>query len=281
LAGGPRDLPARQRTLRDTIRWSYDLLGEKEQRLFRRLSVFVGGCTLSAVEAVAGSTDEMDFLDGVASLVDKNLLRRVEQEDGEVRLAMLETIREYVLERLLESGEREAVRRAHAGYYLALAEEAEPGLTTAEQMRWLDLLEREHNNLRAALRWSVDSEDVETTMRLGGALWRFWYVRGHLREGRRWLEQALSLGGEDPFLRARLLGGGGELSHSLGDLDRAQDLREEALAVSSQLGDEAQIADALNGLAFVIRRKGEFARARHASGGPRTVPEARACYELD
>jgi DNA-binding CsgD family transcriptional regulator/tetratricopeptide (TPR) repeat protein len=175
---------------------------------------------------------------------------------------MLETIREYALERLLESGERKAVRRAHAGYYLALAEEAEPGLTTAEQMRGLDLLERDHNNLRAALHWSVDSEDVKTTMRLGGALWRFWYVRGHLREGRRWLEQALSLGGKDPFLRAGVLCGRGELSHSLGDLDRAQELREEALAVSSQLGDEAQIADALNGLAFVIRRKGEFARAR-------------------
>ena len=263
LTGGPRDLPARQRTLRDTLRWSYDLLGEAERRLFRRFSVFVGGCTLPAVEAVADALGgATEVLDGVISLVDKNLLRRVEREDGEVRLAMLETIREYALERLAESDEEQAVRRAHADYYLALAEEAEPGLTTAEQMRWLDLLEREHNNFRTALRWSLRSEDVERTLRFGGALWRFWYVRGHLSEGKKWLEEALALDGGDPSLRAKVLGGAGELSHSLGDLNRAQELRAEALAVSSQLGDEAQIAAALNGLAFVIRRKGEFARAR-------------------
>jgi predicted ATPase/DNA-binding SARP family transcriptional activator len=263
LVGGPRDLPDRQRTLGDTILWSYDLLDGKEQRLFRRLSVFVGGCTLPAVEAVGGLADgAMEALDGVTSLIDKNLLRRVEQQDGEVRLAMLETIREYALERLLQSDEEQAVRRAHAAYYLALAEEAEPRLTTAEQMPWLDFLEREHNNLRAALRWSLQSEDTQTTLRLAGALWRFWYVRGHLSEGMRWLEQALDLDGGEPSLRARVLGGGGELAHSQGDLDRAQELREEALAMSSQLGDEAQIAAALNGLAFVIRRRGEFARAR-------------------
>jgi hypothetical protein len=122
---------------------------------------------------------------------------------------MLETIREYALERLVESDEEEDVRRAHAGYYLALAEEAEPNLATAEQMRWLDRLEREHNNLRAALRFSLQSEDVKSTLRLGGALWRFWYVRGHLSEGRRWLEQALALGGGEPSLRARVLGGAG------------------------------------------------------------------------
>jgi predicted ATPase/DNA-binding SARP family transcriptional activator len=263
LAGGARDLPARQRTLGDAIRWSYELLGGAEQRLFRRLSAFVGGCTLPAVEAVLGPADGgTEVLDGVASLVDKNLLRRTEQADEEIRLAMLETIREYALERLVESDEEEDVRRAHAGYYLALAEEAEPNLATAEQMRWLDQLEREHNNLRAALRFSLQSEDVKSTLRLGGALWRFWYVRGHLSEGRRWLEQALALGGGEPSLRARVLGGAGELSHSLGDLDRAQELREEALSVASRLGDEAQIAVALNGLAFVIRRRGEFARAR-------------------
>jgi predicted ATPase/DNA-binding CsgD family transcriptional regulator len=263
LAGGPRDLPARQRTLGDTIRWSYDLLDGDDQRLFRRLSVFDGGCTLAAIEAVGGPGDGgPEVLDVVTSLVDKNLLRRVEQEDGGVRLAMLETIREYALERLQESHEGEAVRRAHAGYYLAVAEEAEPELTTAEQMRWLDLLETEHNNLRAALRWSLQIEDVETTLRLAGALWRFWYVRGHLSEGMRWVNRALELDGGDPLLRARVLGGGGELSHSQGELDRAQELREAGLALATQLGGEGRIADALNGLAFVIRRRGEFARAR-------------------
>ena len=263
LAGGPRDLPARQRTLRDTIRWSYGLLEVDDQQLFRQLSVFDGGCTLPAIEAVGGPGDGgPEVLDGVTSLIDKNLLRRGEQEIGTVRLAMLETIREYALERLLESGEEQAVRYAHARYYLALAEQAKPRLTTAEQMRWLDLLETEHNNLRAALRWSLQIEDVQTTLRLAGALWRFWYVRGHLSEGMRWLDRALDLEGGDPALRARALRGGGELSHSQGDLDRAQELCQEALAMSSQLGDEAQIADALNRLAFVIRRRGEFARAR-------------------
>jgi DNA-binding CsgD family transcriptional regulator/tetratricopeptide (TPR) repeat protein len=263
LAGGPRDLPARQRTLRATIQWSYDLLEGAESWLFRRLSVFAGGCTLAAVEAVGSPKDEgMETLDAVTSLVDKNLLRRVDREEGQVRLAMLETIREYALERLLESNEEEAVRRAHAEYYLAFAEEAEPELTSSEQMRWLDLLEVEHNNLRAALRWSLQSKSVEVALRLVGALWRFWYVRGHLSEGRRWVEEVLDLGPGEPWLRARVLGGGGELSHSQGDLDRAQELREEALALSARLGDEAQIGAALNGLAYVIRRKGEFVRAR-------------------
>jgi predicted ATPase/DNA-binding CsgD family transcriptional regulator len=263
LSGGPRDLPARQRTLGDTIRWSYELLDGDDQQLFRSLSAFDGGCTLAAIEAVGGpGGGGPEVLDIVTSLVDKNLLRRVEQQDGGVRLAMLETIREYALERLQESHEVAAVRRAHAGYYLTVAEEAEPELTTAEQMRWLDLLETEHNNLRAALRWSLHIEDVETTLRLAGALWRFWYVRGHLSEGMRWLDRALELEGGDPFLRSRVLSGGGELAHSQGELDRAQELREAGLALATQLGDEARIADALNGLAFVIRRRGEFARAR-------------------
>jgi predicted ATPase/DNA-binding CsgD family transcriptional regulator len=263
LAGGPRDLPARQRTLGDTISWSYNLLDEEEQRLFRRLSVFDGGCTLQAIEAVDNpGGGGAGVLDGVFSLIGKNLLRRVEQEEAGIRLAMLETIREYAQERLQASSEEEAVRRIHAGYYLALAEEAGPWLTTAEQMRWLDLLETEHNNLRAALSWSLRSEDVETALHLAGVLWRFWYVRGHLSEGMRWLERALELEGGDLSLRSRVLAGGGELAHSQGDLDRAQELREVGLALAKQLGDEVQTADALNGLAFVIRRRGEFARAR-------------------
>lgn len=264
LSGGGLDLPARQRTLRSTLQWSHELLDEHEQRMLRRLSVFAGGCTLHAAEAVSGATGDLpaETLELLASLVDKNLLRQVEATGGEPRLFMLETIREYALERLAESGEEETVRRAHANYYLALVEEAGSKLTTAEQMIWLDLLEKEHNNLRAALHWSLDLVEVETALRLVGALWRFWHVRGHLSEGRRWLEEALALDGGEPSLRIRVLSGGGELAHSQGDLDRAEELREEALAVSRRLGDEVQIAAALNGLAFVIRRRGEFARAR-------------------
>src|SRR5215210_1707025 len=264
LKGGGLNLPARQRTLRNTLQWSHDLLDEQEQRMLRRLSVFAGGCTLDAAEAVSGTMGDLpeEALELLASLVDKNLLRQVEGTGGEPRLFMLETIREYGLERLAESGEEVTVREAHASYYLAFSEEAQPKLMTGEQMSWLDLLEREHNNLRAALRWSLDLAETEMALRLVGALWRFWHVRGHMSEGRRWLEEVLALDGGEPSLRLRVLSGGCELAHSQGDLDRAQELREEALAVSRRLGDEARIAGALNGLAFVIRRRGEFARAR-------------------
>jgi predicted ATPase/DNA-binding CsgD family transcriptional regulator len=279
LTGGARDLPARQRTLRDTIRWSYDLLEEEERRLFRRLSVFVGGCTLRAVEAVGGTAGDgaLEALDSAASLVDQNLLHRMEREDGEPRLAMLETVREYGLERLRESGEEEAVRRAHAGYYLALAEEAEPRLTTSEQVRWLDALEDENGNLGAALSWAQERGEAEMALRLCGALWRFWYVRGRSTEGRRWLEQALSLSAEGAeSLRARALNGAGHLAWSQGDHDRAKVLREESLALSRQAGEKREIADALNGLGFVIRRRGNYEAARDMH------EEALALYkELD
>jgi predicted ATPase/DNA-binding CsgD family transcriptional regulator len=279
LRGGGLDLPARQRTLRSTLQWSHDLLDEHEQRMFRQLSVFAGGCTLHAAEAVSGATGDLpaEALELVASLVDKNLLRQVELTGGEPRLFMLETIREYALERLAESGEEDAVRRAHANYYLALAEEAAPKLTTAEQMTWLDLLEKEHNNLRAALRWSLNLAEAGTALRLGGALWRFWYVRGHSNEGRRWLEEALSLNtrGAEP-LRARALNGAGHLAWAEGDHDRAKALREESLALSRQAGEKREIADALNGLGFVIRRRGDYEAARDMH------EEALALYkELD
>lgn len=241
LRGGGLDLPARQRTLRSTLQWSHDLLDEHEQRMLRRLSIFAGGCTLHAAEAVSGATGDLpaETLELVASLVDKNLLRQVEGAGGEPRLFMLETIREYALERLAESGEAEIVRRAHADYYLVLAEEAEPKLMTAEQMTWLDLLEREHNNLRVALRWSLDLAGAETALRLVGALWRFWHVRGHLSEGRRWLEEALALDGGEPSLRARVLSGGCEVAHSQGDLtlDRVAVKDNTAYSVAGIFGD--------------------------------------------
>jgi predicted ATPase/DNA-binding CsgD family transcriptional regulator len=279
LKGGGLDLPARQRTLRGTLQWSHDLLDEHEQRMLRRLSVFAGGCTLHAAEAVSGAMGDLppEALELVASLVDKSLLRQVEGTDGEPRLLMLETIREYALERLAESAEEETVRRVHASYYLALTEEAAPKLTTAEQMAWLDLLETEHNNLRAALRWSLDRAEVETALRLVGALWRFWYVRGHSNEGRRWLEEALALNaGGAESLRARALNGAGHLAWAQGDHDRAKALREESLALSRQAGEKREIADALNGLGFVIRRRGNYEAARDMH------EEALALYkELD
>jgi predicted ATPase/class 3 adenylate cyclase len=195
LTGGARDLPARQQTLRNTIEWSYNLLEAGEQTLFRRLAVFVGGWLLEAVEAVCnvdrGLT--MDVVDGVAALLNKCLLRQEEGLGGEPRFTMLETIREYALERLEASGEAESVRRRHAAYYLTLAEAAEPLLHGAEQRRWLDRLETEYNDLRAAAAWCRAVPDgAEMGLCLAGALWWFWRAHARWPEGRRWLADALA-----------------------------------------------------------------------------------------
>ncbi len=199
LTGGVRDLPNRQQTLRNTIQWSYDLLSAQEQHLFRRLSVFVGGSSLQAAEAVAQAVAHTDtagihqateVLEGIVSLLDKSLLQQTELEGEEPRLMMLETIREYGLTCLQACGELEATRRAHALYYLQLAEEAAAYSFSAEAGRWFELLEREQENMRAALEWTMarqdeDAEsDIEIAVRLDWALWRFWSVRGHLSEGR-------------------------------------------------------------------------------------------------
>jgi len=186
LTGGVRGLPAKQQTLRSTIKWSYDLLSADEQLLFRRLSVFVGGCTLKPVEAVCNKVDHVGFnvLDGVAALLDNSLLQQTEQAGDEPRFVMLETIREYGRECLEASGEEEEIRRAHANYYMAFAEEAEPKLCSAERENWVHRLEREHDNIWAALSWSVERKEAATALRLGGALWRFWLLQGHLSEGR-------------------------------------------------------------------------------------------------
>ncbi|HEY9230648.1 MAG TPA: NB-ARC domain-containing protein, partial [Blastocatellia bacterium] len=192
LTGGARDLPARQQTMRDAIAWSYELLSEDEKRLFRRLAVFAGGCTLEAIEAVCDSTNDLrvDVLSGVASLVDKSLVRQSEQGDGnETPFRMLETIREYGLECLASAGEIDTLRQQHAAFYVALAEEAEPELKGSWQVAWLERLEREHRNLRAALQWARESGNLEAGLRLSGALWRFWRVRDHFSEARAWLEE--------------------------------------------------------------------------------------------
>jgi predicted ATPase len=197
LTGGAQDLPARQRTMCGAIAWSYDLLDEREKTLFRRLSVFVGGCTLEAAAAVCKAANDPapDVLDGVASLVDKSLLH-LHAGHTEPRVGMLDTIREYALERLAESGEEDALRQQHATYYWGLIEEAESHLSSAERQVWLDRLEAEHDNLRAALGWNATgTSDTETGKRLAGALLWFWFLRGYLGPvpaGQRWLEDALA-----------------------------------------------------------------------------------------
>ena len=193
LTGGARDLPARQQTLRNTIAWSYDLLNENEQKLFRRLSVFVGGCTLDAVEAVAGDNPaRASILDQLGSLLDKSLLREVEGTNSEPRFVMLEMLREFGLEQLEASGEQDTIRRRHANFFLSLAEQAGASLESAEQVQWMNRMEQEHDNLRAALEWSKTADGAgEICLRLAGTLGLFWEARGYFSEGRERLSAVL------------------------------------------------------------------------------------------
>jgi predicted ATPase/Tfp pilus assembly protein PilF len=262
LVGGPRDVPARQQTLRATLDWSYSLLTAAERTLFARLAVFVGGRTLEAIEAVCNPQGDLDVLEGMESLVEKNLLRQEEGVGGEPRLVMLETIHEYARERLEASGEAEEVRRRHAEYFVALAEAAAPELTGPQQGAWLQRLEAEHDNLRAALAWSRQQAAWEVGLRLGGALWRFWFMHGHLSEGRRWLEVVLGGSGAAPApARATALHGAGVLAERQGDYGRATALHAEALALRRELGDRGGIAGSLNNLGIVAHDQGDYGRA--------------------
>jgi predicted ATPase len=245
LTGGARDLPERQRTLRATIEWSHALLDEGEQLLFARLAVFSGGRTLEAIEAICDAEGDlpMDAFDGISSLLDKSLLRQEEGPDGEPRFVMLETVHEYAREKLKESGEAEEIKRVHAEYFLSLAEEAYPELKGPDQLEWLERLEAEHDNMRTALSWALERKEAEVALRLGGALWWFWWVRGHYGEGRRWLEEALAMDRRgSPEVRAMALAGAGTLASDQGDLDRAQEACEEGLELLAHEAREASEA---------------------------------------
>jgi predicted ATPase/serine/threonine protein kinase/DNA-binding CsgD family transcriptional regulator len=264
LTGGAQDVPARQQTLRNTVVWSYDLLNTEEQQFFRRLSVFVSGCTLQALEAVCAALGDgtVSVLDGATSLIDKSLLQTTEQE-GEPRLRLLETIREYGLECLTASGEMEAAQQAHAMYYLALAEEAEPKLAGPQQVLWLERLERELGDLRSALYWLREQEETEAALRLSGALWRFWWRRGHLSEGRHFLEQALFASEKVvPSVRAKALNGAGVITGLQGDFGQAEALCRESLALLRELRDTAGIAIALWMLGYMAMARSNYAVAR-------------------
>ena len=280
LAGGARDLPARQRTMRDTIGWSYDLLDADERWLFRRLAVFVGGWTLEAVEEVCGGDGlEIDVLDGLSSLIDKSLAwwareERIadDQAPGEPRYAMLETIREYALELLVESGEAARARARHAAYYVRVAAEAEPRLLGPDQASWLERLAWEVDNLRAALRWARESGDSALELDLASRLGQFWLMRDHYDEGRAWLEGALAAatGKEDSALghaaaaaRLRAAKAGGALAMRQGDYAAAAALFEQALRVARKLGDADAIAAALNALGLVAKERHDYARAAY------------------
>jgi len=263
LTGGARDLPTRQQTLRNTVDWSYGLLNDAEQTLFRRLSVFSGGCTLEAVEAVCDTKGDLglDVLDGMASLVDKSLAQQVEQADKETRFVMLSTIREYALERLAEGNDESVVRRAHAAYYLVLAEEGAEEI--AAQPEWLDRFEVEHENFRAAIDYLIKTGDTEWGMRLGTALFRFWETREHLTLGRDAIARLLGLEGSAarPKLRARLLFAGAVLAAAQADFDCGRPLFEESLETCVRLNDKRGVAVALNALAVNARERDELAAA--------------------
>jgi predicted ATPase len=262
LTGGPRDVPARQQTLRDTIAWSHGLLDDAEQRLFAQLGVFVGGWTVGAAQAVSAEGDGEDVLDRISSLVDKNLILRQPDENGEPRFTMLETICEYAREELERGGGAHAARERHAAWCVQLAERAEPELTAAGQATWLDRLEREHDNLRAALGWLRSSGEIELELRLAGALSRFWYVRGYLGEGRSWLEDALARDDRSrPIARAKALRGAFVLAHRQRDIASAAAYAQESLSLSTGLGDQRGVARSIAYLALVAAAEGEYARA--------------------
>jgi predicted ATPase/DNA-binding CsgD family transcriptional regulator len=264
LTGGARDLPARQQTLRNTLQWSYDLLTTQEQRLFRRLSVFVAGVTLEAVEAICYDTQQeaISTLDEVASLLDKSLLLQVEHEK-EARFTLLLTIREYGLECLRESGEAEPIQRAHALYYLAMAEQAESAYFGGKATVVLDQLELEYQNLRAALQWLVESEEIELALHLCGTLWWFLYARGHLSEGRQWFERLLP-GSEKVKapVRAKALKSAGWFAYQQKDFDRAEALLRDGLEVYQLSGDKQNIATSLYRLGLVAWAKGDYPSAQ-------------------
>ncbi len=277
LTGGALDLPERQQTLRKTIDWSHDLLNEAERKLFRRLSVFVGGCTLEAAEAVCNTSRDLgiDLVEGLSSLVDKNLVQRVDRAEAQPRFAMLETIREYALERLIDGGEESAARRAHAAYCLVLAEEGNPELSSADRARWLSQCDVEMDNLRFALDWLFQTRDLDWGLRLCVALFRFWDMREHLVEGRARLETVLRLAGaEHAKERARISLFLGALATTQGDYPAAERVLEQSLSLYEELGDESGIAASLNALGVSARDRGDYLTAQ------RKLERSLACWRM-
>lgn len=252
------DLPARHQTLRDTIKWSHELLDAEEKALFRRLSVFVRGFTLEAAEEVVGPGPDLETLDGISSLIDKNLVRRYEAKHGEERYHMLVTIQEYALEELNASGEADEVHQRHAAFFLNLAKKAQPHLLGEEQKEWIDRLDEEHDNIRGALDWAT-SNDIDLGLRLGGALWRFWHLRGHLMEGRDRMERLLQApGAETPTAaRAAALDGLAGVVYWQADYARAADLYKQSIEIYRQASDRAKVVETLWGISSAFHMGGD------------------------
>jgi predicted ATPase/DNA-binding SARP family transcriptional activator/DNA-binding CsgD family transcriptional regulator len=263
LSAGPRTASARHRTMRATIGWSYGLLSESEKETFGRLSVFSGGFTLEAAEAVCqgGGKEEGEVLDLLSNLVDKSLVLAETNTEGRVRYRMLEPVRQYARDKLEESGEAEVVLRRHAAFFLALAERAEPKLKEAQQEAWLERLEADHDNFRTVLSWALERGEAELGLRLSAALGEFWYMRGYVSEGRRWLEAALAREDAPSAVRVRALARVGTMTWQQGDLERAIVLSKEGLALARELGDKASAGAALFNLGAAVMQQGEPERA--------------------
>jgi predicted ATPase/class 3 adenylate cyclase len=276
LSSGSRDLPERQQTLRGAIAWSYDLLEPGNRRLLNRLAVFVGGCELDVADRVCGPASEVgvDVLDGVATLVDQSLLR-VEDGADEQRYVMFDAIREYAAEMLTASGECDDIEERRSRAYLDLAEEAAPQLAGADQRRWLDRLEREHDNLRATLMWAANRPDPELAVRVAFALWRFWQQRGYLNEARTRLDDLQSRGWDlSPLLRARLAEARGGVAYWQADQATAEACYTSALDLWREIGDRREIANALYNRAYA-----EAAWIMGGPGGAGDAPRARTMLE--
>jgi non-specific serine/threonine protein kinase len=277
LTGGAVTLPVHQQTLRNTLKWSYDLLDVHEQQLFRRLAVFERGWTLEAAEALGNAHREVQgnlpILDDLASLIDKSLLRQIEHEGTEPRFLMYMTVREYGLECLRENGEEDLIRRAHADYYLALVEDAEPHLKGEQQLLWLRSLDREQQNLRTALNWLITHEESEKALRFCVALWWFWQTRGYWSEGRRWLKATFAIpsAGERTAMRARALSAAGELAGAQTDWQEAHKLLSESMTLFKEIGDEDGYVLPMSTMGWLLLRQGEYAAA---------VPIMQECMAL-
>jgi predicted ATPase/serine/threonine protein kinase len=266
LTGGARDLPERHQTLRRTIDWSYELLGAAERKLFARLSVFAGGCTLEAAEAVCNAQEdlEIELMDGIASLVDKSLLRQVSSDDAEPRISMLETIREYASERLNDLGDKEVTGRAHAAYFLILAEEGFGSMDLAQRQCWTQVCEVERNNVRAAMRCLIASGNAEWAFRLGAAQLWFWEQQELFSEGRETLDAILKMPGAQEWStgRARVAYSAAVLGYRLGDDEYSLKLYDEALKIFQHLGDRRGMASVMNALAVTAQRQKRYRDAR-------------------
>ncbi|HEY9288276.1 MAG TPA: hypothetical protein VIT43_09670 [Candidatus Dormibacteraeota bacterium] len=262
LVGGALDLPLRQRAIRDTIAWSYDLLDPRAQTLLRRLSVFVGGWTLNDIDDICGPTIEIgSALDGVSALIDQSLVV-VGRNGPQARFDMLGVVSEYAGRRLVDAGEYEEVARRHALHYLKVAEDAEPKLVRTGHDRWFNLLNMERGNLRSGIGWAVDHGETVLALRYTVALWRYWRHFGEFAEGRRWLDAALAMPGRSPAsLRAKALWAAGALAFPQADHERMATLAEEAYKFAQQSEDRMDLRNALTGKGMVAMVRGQYADA--------------------